>query len=121
MPDTLTIKRVYDLPCAEDGQRVLVDRIWPRGLRKEKLADALWLKEIAPSAALRKWFGHRPERWEEFRRRYWAELDAMPETVERLRRLMGDGHVTLLYSARDTEHNQAVALRAYLQAKAPSR
>jgi len=121
MRDEPTIKRVYDPPNADDGRRVLVDRVWPRGLRKEKLADALWLKEIAPSTALRKWFGHRPERWEEFRRRYGAELDAMPETVARLHRLMGEGPVTLLYSARDTEHNQAVALRDYLQAKAPSR
>ena len=95
-------------------QRVLVDRIWPRGIRKEQLEDALWLKDIAPSTALRRWFGHKLERWAEFRRRYWAELDKMPETVANLRSLTKTSHVTLLYSARDTEHNQAVALRDYV-------
>ncbi len=108
------IKRVYDPPEASDGRRVLVDRIWPRGISKEKLADAIWLKEIAPSSELRKWFAHRPERWNEFRKRYWAELDAAPEAVAKLRALMKKGRVTLLYSARDTEHNQAVALSEYL-------
>lgn len=110
----LMAKRVYELHSKGDGRRVLVDRIWPRGIRKEELGDVLWLKEISPSAALRSWFGHKPERWAEFRRRYWAELDEMPETVARLRDLMKKGHVTLLYSARDTQHNQAIALRDYL-------
>jgi uncharacterized protein YeaO (DUF488 family) len=111
----LQIKRAYEPHDRGDGHRVLVDRLWPRGLRKEDLKDALWLKEIAPSTELRRWFGHRPERWPEFRRHYWAELDKMPETVAKLRSLTAKGRVTLLYSARDTEHNQAVALRDYLE------
>ncbi len=111
----LQIKRAYEPHDRGDGQRVLVDRLWPRGIRKEDLKDALWLKEIAPSTELRRWFAHRPERWPEFRRRYWAELDKIPETVAKLRSLTAKGRATLLYSARDTEHNQAVALRDYLE------
>ena len=111
----VTVKRVYEPAAKGDGLRVLVDRIWPRGIRKDDLADAIWLKEIAPSTELRRWFGHTPERWNGFRKRYWNELDGMPETVAKLRDLTKEGHVTLLYSARDTEHNQAVALRDYLQ------
>ncbi|MDE2466307.1 MAG: DUF488 domain-containing protein [Alphaproteobacteria bacterium] len=116
MPN-VTVKRVYEPIAKTDGQRVLVDRIWPRGLRKEDLADAAWLKEIAPSSELRRWFAHKPERWAEFRKRYWRELDKMPETVAKLHDLIKTGHVTLLYSARDTEHNQAIALRDYLQSR----
>jgi uncharacterized protein YeaO (DUF488 family) len=111
----LQIKRVYDPHARGDGERVLVDRIWPRGIRKEELHNVTWLKEIAPSTGLRRWFGHKPERWAEFRKRYWAQLDAMPETVARLRGMAKTRIVTLLYSARDTEHNQAAALRDYLQ------
>jgi len=111
----LQIKRVYELKARGDGQRVLIDRIWPRGIRKEALSDALWLKEIAPSTALRRWFGHRPERWNEFRRRYWIELDQAQAPVEKLQGLTRKGTVTLLYAARDSEHNQAVALRDYLE------
>ena len=110
----LKIKRVYEPRDKTDGQRVLVDRIWPRGIRKESLRDAIWMKELGPSTSLRQWFGHRPERWAEFRKRYRAELDAAPEPLTRLRALMKEGGVTLLYSARDAEHNQAVALREYL-------
>ena len=112
---TVKLKRVYEPVAAEDGERVLVDRVWPRGVAKAKLKDALWLKEIAPSTALRQWFGHRAERWEEFRKRYRAELDANPEAVAKLRALMKHGPVTLLYGARDTEHNQAVALAEYVK------
>jgi uncharacterized protein YeaO (DUF488 family) len=111
----LTIKRVYEPHTKNDGQCVLIDRIWPRGIRKEDLRGAVWLKEIAPSATLRSWFGHRPERWTQFRKRYHAELDKIPETVAKLRNFMKKGRVTLLYSARDEEHNQAVALRDYLE------
>jgi uncharacterized protein YeaO (DUF488 family) len=111
----LTAKRVYDSKDKEDGQRVLVDRIWPRGIRKADLGDALWLKDVAPSTPLRKWFGHRPERWKEFCKRYWAELKRSKEPVETLRGLLRKGHVTLLYSAHDSEHNQAVALMEYLK------
>lgn len=111
----LQIRRVYDPLEPMDGQRVLVDRIWPRGLPREKLAGAIWLKDVAPSTELRKFFAHRPEHWNEFRKRYWAELDSAPEAVAKLRALMKKGRVTLLYSARDREHNQAVALADYLR------
>jgi uncharacterized protein YeaO (DUF488 family) len=110
----LQIKRVYEPRARGDGQRVLVDRVWPRGISKDKLSDALWLKEVAPSTALRKWFDHRSERWEQFRVRYAAELDRNAEAIERLRVLCARGTVTLLYSARDEEHNQARALADYL-------
>jgi len=112
----IRIRRAYEPPARGDGRRVLVDRIWPRGVSKEEAQVDEWLKEIAPSNELRKWFGHAPERWEEFRRRYFDELDAHPELVQHLRE-WADGHtVTLVYGARDTEHNNAVALKEYLQA-----
>lgn len=110
----LHLKRAYEPAAKSDGQRILVDRLWPRGVSKEKL-DAVWLKDLAPSAALRNWFGHRPERWGEFLRRYFAELDANPEAVAELRRHLRAGPVTLVYGARDETHNQAVALREYLE------
>ena len=113
----LSVKRVYEPWASGDGQRLLVDRIWPRGIRKEELQDVVWLNEVAPSTELRRWFGHKPERWTEFRKRYWSELDKIPGTVTKLRDLMKKSHVTLLYSARDMEHNQAVALRDYLQSR----
>lgn len=95
--------------------RVLVDRVWPRGVSKQKAALTLWLKEIAPSTGLRQWFGHDPARWAEFRRRYHAELDANPEPVAQLKDLLRSDHVTLLYGAKDTQHNQALALAEYLR------
>jgi uncharacterized protein YeaO (DUF488 family) len=113
----LQIKRVYEPRARGDGQRVLVDRVWPRGISKDRLADAVWLKEIAPSTALRKWFGHRPERWQQFCTRYAAELDRNPAVVGEMRAFCARGSVTLLYSARDIEHNQARALAEYLQRK----
>jgi len=113
----LSIKRVYEPHETADGQRVLVDRLWPRGISKERLADAIWMKELAPSADLRTWFGHRPERWEGFLERYDAELDERPEAVAKLRALIRKGPVTLLYSARDPERNQAVALRRYIEGR----
>jgi uncharacterized protein YeaO (DUF488 family) len=112
----LRIKRVYEPAEAGDGARVLVDRVWPRGVTKEAAALTLWLKDVAPSTALRKWFGHEPERWEEFCRRYHAELEQDQDGLAELRELRGKGRVTLLYGAHDTEHNQAVALRDYLLA-----
>ncbi|MCC6890373.1 MAG: DUF488 family protein [Hyphomicrobiales bacterium] len=112
----LRIKRVYEPRARGDGRRVLVDRVWPRGISKDKLAGAVWLKDIAPSTALRKWFNHRPERWQQFRARYAAELDRNTDAVEALRALCARGPVTLLYSARDVEHNQARALADYLAA-----
>jgi uncharacterized protein YeaO (DUF488 family) len=111
---TVPIKRVYDAPAESDGTRVLVDRIWPRGLTKERAAVSLWLKDIAPSTALRTWFGHDPARWDEFRERYAAELRANPAAVDQLRILARKEKVTLLYAAHDTEHNHALALSDYL-------
>jgi uncharacterized protein YeaO (DUF488 family) len=111
----IAVKRIYDAPAAADGKRVLVDRVWPRGIRKESAHLTLWLKEIAPSTELRKWFGHEPERWAAFRTRYHGELDKNEPAVEQLRRLMGDGRVTLLYGAHDEAHNNAVALADYLR------
>jgi len=110
-------KRVYDPPDARDGFRVLVDRIWPRGMTKEQVRADLWLRDIAPSTALRKWFAHDPSKWEEFKRRYFAELDKDPECVHVLLEAAAKGTVTLLFSARDSEHNQAIALQEYLLSK----
>ncbi|MET2827952.1 DUF488 domain-containing protein [Mesorhizobium shangrilense] len=110
----LVVKRIYEQPAPEDGQRVLVDRIWPRGVSKEDAALTLWLKEIAPSDALRKWFGHEPERWAEFQKRYASELDENGEAVAQLRALLGEGRVTLLYGAHDEAHSNAVALAEYM-------
>jgi uncharacterized protein YeaO (DUF488 family) len=110
----IRIRRVYAPLQADDGTRVLVDRLWPRGVAKAKLQGVEWLKAVAPSEALRKSFAHQPERWAEFRRRYFAELDANPEPVNALRKLAGRGRLTLLYAARDEAHNNALALREYL-------
>ncbi|AZO25248.1 DUF488 domain-containing protein [Mesorhizobium sp. M1E.F.Ca.ET.045.02.1.1] len=111
----IAVKRVYGTPEKTDGQRVLVDRVWPRGVAKMDAALTLWLKEIAPSDALRKWFGHEPERWAEFQKRYHAELDRNEEAVAQLRGLLREGKVTLLYGAHDEAHNNAVALAGYLR------
>ncbi len=110
----IRIKRTYEPPSARDGARVLVDRIWPRGLKKSDAAISRWLKEIAPSTALRTWFGHDPARWEEFRRRYQAELEGKGALLEELREMATERPLTLLYSARDEAHNQAVVLREML-------
>jgi uncharacterized protein YeaO (DUF488 family) len=111
----IRVKRAYSPPAADDGTRLLVDRLWPRGIRKQDLQLDAWLKEIAPSEDLRKWFGHDPARWEGFLARYYSELDGKQETLELIRAAARLGNVTLLYSARDEEHNNAVALRAYLE------
>ena len=108
------MKRVYEPVTPNDGFRILVDGIWPRGMKREKLRAELWLKDAAPSAALRKWFAHDRMRWEEFKKRYFAELDTKPEVVGGLLDLALKGRLTLLFSARDIECNQAVALREYL-------
>ena len=100
----LQIKRVYEPRSPIDGERVLVDRVWPRGVSKETLDGVIWLKDIAPSTELRKWFDHRPDRWKQFRTRYAAELDRNSDTVTKLRAMSIRGPVTLLYSARDTKH-----------------
>lgn len=106
------VKRVYAEAEPSDGKRILVDRLWPRGIRKE--AIDVWFKDTAPSNDLRNWFHHETRLWPEFERRYIAELDAAPEAVAQLKTLIGDGPATLLYGAHDTEHNQAIVLKAYL-------
>ena len=111
----LTIKRVREAPAPGDGTRVLVDRIWPRGMTKDRAAADHWLKEIAPSTALRRWFGHDPKKWDEFRRRYRAELEERADAVETLRNLAAKRRVTLLFGAKDETHNQAVALKAFIE------
>ena len=115
MAGEIRLKRVYEPANEDDGVRVLVDRLWPRGVSKERASVDLWLKEAAPSDALRRWFHHQPELWEEFRRRYLAELAAEPPGLEDLRRLAASGVLTLVYSARDPERNQAVVLAGWLR------
>lgn len=110
----IRVRRVYEPLAGDDGARVLVDRLWPRGMAKAKLPGVSWLRDAAPSDALRKSFAHQPGRWTEFRGRYFAELDANPDAVAELRALAARGRVTLLYAARDEAHNNAVALRDYL-------
>ncbi|KPV39600.1 hypothetical protein AN478_10740 [Thiohalorhabdus denitrificans] len=109
------LKRVYDDAEPADGERILVERMWPRGMRKEDARLDLWLKEVAPSPELRNWFGHDPEKWPEFKRRYRDELSQRPDLLEDLRQRARSGPVTLLYAARDREHNSAVALRETLE------
>ena len=109
----LKVKRTYDEPADSDGRRVLVERLWPRGVKKDALT-AEWKKDVAPSTGLRQWFSHRVERWPEFRRRYRRELDANPEAWRPLLAASRRGTVTLLYSARDSDHNGAIVLREYL-------
>ena len=113
----VSIKRVYDEPAPDDGERILVDRLWPRGISKEKAAFDEWLKEVAPTSDLRKWFDHRPERWEEFKERYRAELQDNP-AVETLRERAAAGKVTLLYGSRNREFNHAAVLADVLTKKA---
>lgn len=110
----IQIKRTYDSPARTDGRRFLVERLWPRGMKKEALVADAWMKTVAPSTELRKWFDHRVERWEEFRRRYRAELDANPDAWKPILDAQSSGTVTLLYSAHDVLHNGAVVLRDYL-------
>ncbi len=108
---SIKIKRVYAEPNHEDGKRILVDRLWPRGLAKEKASVDLWLKDIAPSTELRKWFGHDPGKWDEFKKRYLSELKENSEAIQTLRDELKKGKVTLVYGAKDEEHNDAVVLQ----------
>ena len=110
----ISIKRIYDPQEAEDGDRVLVDRIWPRGISKEKASWNEWAKEAAPSTELRRWFAHDPAKWDGFRKKYFEELDRNKEAVSHLSQLARKGKLTLLYAAKDTEHNEACALKDYL-------
>ncbi len=112
----IEVQRVYE-SGSEGGRRYLVERLWPRGMKKETLRLDAWLKDVAPSDRLRRWFGHDPARWNEFRRRYFAELDASPSAWRPLAEAARHGRVILLYSARDTEHNNALALKAYLESR----
>lgn len=111
----IKLKRAYETPSEDDGSRILVERLWPRGLTKARAAVDLWLKEIAPSSELRQWFGHDPARWEQFRHRYWMELEANKEAVQLLKEKSKQGTVTLIYAARDEEHNGALALKRFLE------
>ena len=111
----IRIKRAYDPGAKEDGARFLVDRLWPRGVKKEALDVAAWCKEVAPSDELRRWFNHDPNKWKDFQRRYRVELTANPSAWQPLLSAAEKGDITLLYSAHDTEHNNAVALKAYLE------
>ncbi len=113
----LQIKRVYEPAASSDGERFLVDRLWPRGVQKTSLAIKAWLKDVAPSNELRNWYHHDVARWDEFRRRYFSELEANPESWRALVESAGRGNVTLLYSAKETEHNNAVALKEFVLAK----
>lgn len=110
----IDVARAYDKPPLPDGARLLVDRIWPRGVSRTDLGIDEWIADVAPSTELRQWFAHDPERWDEFQRRYRAELDARPEAVDRCLAWCRRGAVVLLFGARDRDHNQAVALRDYL-------
>ncbi|TPJ38251.1 MULTISPECIES: DUF488 family protein [unclassified Mesorhizobium] len=112
--ERVKLKRAYESPAADDGTRVLIDRLWPRGVKKTDAAIDCWIKELAPSTELRKWFGHDPARWQEFRRRYAAEIHERRDDLDRLRDLMRQGAVTLVYSAHDEAHNDAIVLREVL-------
>lgn len=111
----LLVKRIYEAPAPEDGFRVLVDRLWPRGVSKEDAALGLWLPAIAPSVRLRKWFGHDGDRWEAFKESYYQELDERPDVITELFQKAAGKTITLLYAAQDERYNNAVALRDYLE------
>jgi uncharacterized protein YeaO (DUF488 family) len=112
---TVQLKRVYEKPSRKDGTRILVDRLWPRGLTKEEAAVKVWMKELAPSTELRKWFGHDPEKWKEFQSRYRKELKDKKELLDSLRKESQEHTVTLVYGSRDEEHNGAVVLKKVLE------
>jgi uncharacterized protein YeaO (DUF488 family) len=112
--DRIRLKRAYEPPAPDDGIRILIDRLWPRGVKKTDAAVDEWMKEIAPSTELRKWFGHNPERWQEFRHRYKREIKQHPDEIDRLRTLAQHGRITLVFSAHDEAHNDAVVLKDLL-------
>jgi uncharacterized protein YeaO (DUF488 family) len=113
-PKSIKLKRAYEAVADDDGARVLIDRLWPRGVKKQDAAIDRWVKELSPSTELRKWFGHDPARWQEFRRRYVAELLQHPQQLGELHALAAQGRLTLVYAARDELHNDAVVLREVL-------
>lgn len=114
-------RRAYEAPGAQDGTRILVDRVWPRGVSKQQAQLQDWYRDVAPSTALRQWFGHDAARWDGFKQRYFAELDANPDVVRRLQAVARCGRLTLVFGTRDAKHNNAVALREYLLHKASER
>jgi uncharacterized protein YeaO (DUF488 family) len=111
----IKLKRAYEKLARDDGERILVERLWPRGLTKLQAKVDLWLKDVAPSTELRKWFGHDPDRWDEFRRRYQKELRGKEDLIKLLKRKAKAGTITLIYAARDEEHNGALVLKQFLQ------
>ncbi|MBK8093947.1 MAG: DUF488 domain-containing protein [Verrucomicrobiaceae bacterium] len=111
----IQVKRIYEPPSKSDGQRLLVERLWPRGMKKEAAQLSAWIRDAAPSTALRQWFKHDPEKWTEFQRRYREELDQHPEAWQPIVTAARKGRVTLLFSSHDAEHNNVVALKAYLE------
>jgi uncharacterized protein YeaO (DUF488 family) len=113
----IMLKRAYEPVAREDGTRFLVERLWPRGVRKDALRLDAWLKDVAPSTKLRQWFGHDPEKWQEFQRRYRAELDRNTEALEPILQAARRGRVTLIYSSHDQEHNNAVVLKTYIESR----
>ncbi len=117
----IKIKRVYEKSVPDDGTRFLVERLWPRGMKKESLHMEAWLKDVAPSNDLRKWFGHDPAKWADFQKRYFDELDENPEAIQPIIEAARKGEVTLLYSAHDLEHNNAVALKNYISKRLKTR
>jgi uncharacterized protein YeaO (DUF488 family) len=117
MRTRIQIKRVYDAPTPDDGKRILVDRLWPRGLTKEKAKIEYWAKDISPSNELRKWYGHEPGKWEEFKKRYFAELGGNKAAVEKLLEQMGKGPVTFVYSSTERSLNNAQALKIHLETR----
>ena len=116
-PMTIFIKRVYDAPQPADGMRILVDRLWPRGISREKGKIDSWIKDIAPSNALRNWYNHDPDKWSEFKSRYFAELDANRRAVDEMTHHVQKHDVTFVYSAKETRYNNAVALREYIASR----
>jgi uncharacterized protein YeaO (DUF488 family) len=113
----IQLKRAYEEPSKGDGERILVERLWPRGLTKEKASIDLWLKDVAPTPELRKWFGHDPSRWKQFEQRYWKELKSHEEAVDLLRSKAKKHRITFIYAARDEEHNGALALKQFIERK----
>jgi uncharacterized protein YeaO (DUF488 family) len=113
--EEIQLKRAYDKPSSGDGYRILIDRIWPRGISKDELKIDEWLKDIAPSTDLRKWFGHEPVKWDDFKKRYFKELKQKKELTKKITEKMKNHNITFIYSAKDREHNNAVALKEYIE------
>jgi len=117
----ISLKRAYQAPAASDGYRILVERLWPRGVSKQSAKIDLWAKQAAPSTDLRRWFGHDPAKWAEFKRLYFEELKARPEALESIRQRLQDGKVTFVFASREERFNNAVALKEYLERSSESR